>query len=95
MFTLSLDRPEYIRVRAGVTAAELRAEYLCPVPDGVSDGSIVRITRAPCEFYVAKPWEDYKKIAEILRVDEGELRLLNLNAPVFPSKKIFYVKKPQ
>ncbi|MGN0817824.1 MAG: hypothetical protein ACI4L9_02535 [Candidatus Coproplasma sp.] len=93
MFTLLLDRPKYIRVRAGITPACIRSEFVCPVPDDVFDGCIVSVTGAPCEYYSAQPGDDYKIIAVKLRCDEEEIRRLNGNAPVYPSKKVFFARR--
>lgn len=93
MFTLTLDRPKFIRVRAGVTAADIRAEFCCPISDNATEGCIAYLTPAPCKFYVAKPGESYLSIAAKLGEDEQELRRLNGNSPVYPSKKIFIVGK--
>lgn len=95
MFTLTLDRPKYLRVRQGVAAAEIRAEFVCPVPEGVFAGCIICVPPAPCAVYVAQPGDDYASIAIKLGADEGELRALNANAPVYPSKKIFAVRRGQ
>lgn len=93
MFTLTPDRPPYIRIREGATAAQIRALFACPVPEKIFTGSIVAIPPVPCEIYVARVGDSYASIAEKLCADEESLRSLNGNSPVYPSKKIFFTRR--
>lgn len=90
MFTLTLDRAEYLRVRAGVTAERIGREFSCPVPAAVTAGDIVRIPARPMRVYVATVGDGYAKIAARLGVDEAELRLVNADKAVYPTCKIYY-----
>lgn len=88
MFALKLARCGYLRVRKGVTAVEIEAAFCCPVGEACS-GQIIKIPSIPLKVIRAEVGDDYKKIAEKHCLDEEELKKLNGNKPVYPTKKIY------
>lgn len=90
MFTLTLDRSKYLRLRAGVTRREAEREFLCPVSDDVRGGEIVRIPPMPMRVYVADVGDDYASVAQKLGVEEERLLKINGAQPVYPTRKLYY-----
>lgn len=90
MFTLTLDRAKFIRVRASVCGREIEEEFKTPVPQNVAAGDIVALCSRNLKIYVAGVGDDYKIIAEKTGVTERELREINCNAIVYPTRKIYY-----
>ncbi len=88
MFSLELARCGYLRVRKGVTAGDIEAAFCCPVGE-VCVGLIIKIPLKPLKIIRAEVGDDYKKIAAKHRIDEEELKKLNGNKPVYPTKKIY------
>ena len=90
MFTLTLDRAKFLRVRGSVSRRDIEEEFEMPVPQNVIAGDIVTLYPRNLKAYVAGVGEDYKIIAEKTGVTERELRRINCNAIVYPTRKIYY-----
>ena len=90
MFTLTLDRAKFLRVRGNVSGREIEEEFKMPVPQKVIAGDIVTLSPRNLKVYVAGVGEDYKIIAEKTGVTELELRKINCDAVVYPTRKIYY-----
>ena len=91
MFTLTLDRGKFLRVRGNVSKRDIEKEFKMPVPQNVIAGDIVMLFPRNLKVYVAGVGENYGAIAEKTGVTEQELRKINYNATVYPTLKIYYL----
>ena len=89
MFTLYLERGSYIRVRGGVQKCDIEREFSFPVNAEVFEGAIITVLPEPQDYCFARPFESYASIAEREGVSEEELKKLNGNSPLYPSKKVW------
>lgn len=87
MFSLCTERNEYLRIRKGVTREEVIKTFSVPVGE-VFCGKIIRMT-PPKRFCYARPFDGYAEIAAREGVDEGELRRINGDGALYPTKKVW------
>lgn len=87
MFTLVTDRSKFFRVKRGQSEREIEKTFCVPL-SGVFDGAILGV-EGSYTAYAAQPGDSYKKIAERFGLEEGELRKINLDRPVYPSRKLY------
>ncbi len=91
MFSLRLERGKYIRVRGKVSAKQLSDAYKTPVTGDLYEGKIITLTQA-CGFCYALPGDTYEKIALRNGCDAEDLKRINGNAPLYPTKRVWLSK---
>ena len=89
MFLLYLERSGFIRVRKGVKRCDIERTFCFPVNAEVYNGAVIPVLPEPKGYCYALPCDDYASIASREGVEEEELKKLNGNAPVYPTKKIW------
>ena len=93
MFTLSLDNPEYYRVKSGQTAEEIERVKNIPAI-GVFAGKIL-----PADAFIVhkvQPFETYESISHKYGADKAETERANGFKPLYPSCRLFVpVNNPQ
>lgn len=87
MFSLTLERGRFLRIRKRVTEKEVTDAYLCPVKK-VFCGEIIEIS-PPKRFCYARAGDTYGSIAAREGVGEESLRALNDGKPVYPTLKVW------
>ena len=87
MFSLVTERGKYLRVRNGVTKADIISAYSQPVGD-VFAGAVIPLL-SPKRYCFAAVGDTYAKIAARERVNEAELKKLNGGAVIYPTLKIW------
>ena len=87
MFSLTLERGMYLRIRKGVTEKEVSAVFGCPSPK-VFCGEIIKLS-PPKRFLYALAGDTYATIARREGVDETLLRAENNARAVYPTLKIW------
>lgn len=78
-----------MRVRRGVTKNMLESAFGCPVAGSVFEGAILPLLPPPAGFCYAQPWDSYESIAARENVAVEELKELNGEAPLYPTRKIW------
>lgn len=89
MFTLTLCRSKYYKVKRGQTKKDISNTFLCPVIGDVFEGALVEISPYPYKKYTVKVGEDYSDIARCFGVEECALRTLNGDKTLFPASRVF------
>ena len=89
MILLVLERGAYLRVRKGVKKRDIEREFGFPVNAEVSEGGIIPVLAKPGGFCYALAGDSYFTIARREGVDEQELKSLNGNAELYPTKKVW------
>lgn len=87
MFSLTLERGRYLRIRKGVTEKEVSAVFGCPAPK-VFCGGIIKLS-PPKRYLYAMAGDTYASIARKVGVDEALLRAENGGRAVYPTLKIW------
>ncbi len=87
MFSLTLERGRYLRIRKGITEKEVSAAFGCPVPK-VFCGEIIKLS-PPKRYCFALVGDTYATIAARERVNEQSLRRQNGDRAVYPTLKIW------
>lgn len=87
MFSLTLERGRYLRIRKGVTDKDVSAAFCCPA-DKVFCGKIIELS-PPKRFVYALAGDTYGAIARRERVNEELLRKENGDRAVYPTLKIW------
>ncbi|MCM1437871.1 MAG: LysM peptidoglycan-binding domain-containing protein [Roseburia sp.] len=87
MFSLTLERGRYLRIRKRVTEKEVVNAFRCPVHK-VFCGEIIELP-PPKRYCYALAGDTYKSIAEREGVNEEELCALNKNTAVYPTQKVW------
>lgn len=88
MFTLVTAKCKFFRVKRGQSGEEIESVLKVPVSGDAFSGKLVQTDR---EFsvYEAKPFDNYKNIAERFGVSERELEEVNFSRTVYPTRKLF------
>ena len=89
MILLSLERGAYLRVRKGVDKHDIERAFNFPINCEVYEGAIIPVMRAPRGFCYALAGDSYCAIAKREGVDEEELKRLNGNCALYPTKKVW------
>lgn len=89
MFTLVLERSGFVRVRRGVTAAEVEKTFSCPVAGALRAGSLVKITPYPLKEYCVGVGETYSSVASKAGIDAERLKKINGGRALYPTVKIY------
>lgn len=87
MFTLVTDRSKFFRVKRGQSEREIEKTFRIPL-SGVFDGAILGV-EGSYTAYTAKPGDSYQKIAERFGLGEEELRKINFDRPVYPTRILY------
>ena len=87
MFSLVTERGKYVRIRKSVKKEDVIKTFSYPAGE-IFCGQIIEIG-APKRFCYALAGDTYSKIAARERVDEGELKKLNRNRPVYPTLRVW------
>lgn len=87
MFSLTLERSSYLRIRKGVTEKDISAVYGCPSPK-VFCGEIIKLS-PPKRFLYALAGDTYATIAKREGVDETLLRAENGGRVLYPTLKVW------
>ncbi len=91
MFSLEMERGKFVRLRGNADRGTVERLYSCPVNSDVYDGAIVCLT-AVRGYCFALVGDDYEKIALREGVDLTELKKVNADLPVYPTRKIWLPK---
>lgn len=89
MFTLTLCRSKYYKVKRGQTKNDISNTFSCPVIGDVFEGALIKISPYPYQKYTVKIGEDYGEIAHRFGVEEFALRSLNGDKKLFPASRVF------
>lgn len=87
MFSLTLERGRFLRIRKGVTAKDISAVFLCPSNE-VFCGEIIKLS-PPKRYCYALAGDSYATISRREGVDEALLRAENSARTVYPTLKIW------
>ena len=87
MFSLTLERGRYLRIRKGVTDKDVSVVFGCPSPK-VFCGEIIKLS-PPKRYLYAQAGDTYASIAKRVGVDEALLRAENCARAVYPTLKIW------
>ena len=87
MFSLTLERGRYLRIRKGVTEKDVSEVYSCPSRK-VFCGEIIKLS-PPKRYCYALAGDTYATISERERVDEALLRAENGGKAVYPTLKVW------
>jgi len=88
MFTLTMQKCGYFRVKDGQTAEEIERVLRVPVSGEVFSGRII-VSGGSYTLHTARAGEGYKSIAARYGVDEEELKRANSFKPVYPTCRVF------
>ena len=88
MFTLVTAKSKYFRIKRGQSADEVESRLCIPVGGDAFCGRIIE-SKDKFDFYIAKPGDSYRSVAEKSGVAEAELREINGNKIVYPTVKLF------
>ncbi|MDE6355788.1 MAG: LysM peptidoglycan-binding domain-containing protein [Clostridia bacterium] len=88
MFTLTMQKCGYFRVKEGQTAEEIERVLRVPVSGEVFSGRII-VSEGNFILHVAKAGEGYKSIAARYGVDEEELKRANSFKAIYPTCRVF------
>ncbi len=88
MFSLVTERGKYLRVRKNVSKDDVVATYKIPVGGEFFCGRIIALG-TPKRYCYAEPDDTYEKIAEREGADAEELKTLNGNTAVYPTRRIW------
>ena len=89
MILLCLERGAYLRVRKGVKKCDIEREFSFPVNAEVYAGAIIPVLPEPGGYCYAIAGDSYSTIAKREGADVEELKKLNGDAPLYPTKKIW------
>lgn len=84
MFTLTMQKNGYFRVKDGQTAEEIERVLSVPVSGEVFSGRII-VTEGNYAIHTARAGEGYKTIAARYGVDEEELKRTNSFKTIYPT----------
>jgi len=84
MFTLTMQKNGYFRVKDGQTAEEIERVLSVPVSGEVFSGRII-VTEGNYAIHTARAGEGYKTIAARYGVDEEELKRINSFKTIYPT----------
>lgn len=87
MFTLTMQKCGYFRVKEGQTAEEIERILRVPVAGEVFSGRII-VTDGSYICHVAKAGEGYKSIAARYKTDEEELKRVNSFKAIYPTCRV-------
>ena len=87
MFSLTLERGRFLRIRKRVTEKEVTEAFCFPV-NKVFCGEIIELS-PPKKFCYAEAGDTYKTIAARKGVSEESLRTLNDGKSVYPTLKVW------
>lgn len=87
MFSLTLERGKYLRIRRRVTEKDVTETYGFPA-SGVFCGAIIALS-PPKKYCYAAVGDTYESISRKLGVNEKRLRAQNGNRAVYPTLKIW------
>lgn len=87
MFSLTLERGRYLRIRKRITAKDVTDAFSCPVKE-VFCGEIIELS-PPKRYCFALAGDTYAAIAAREGVNEANLRAQNGNRAVYPTLKIW------
>lgn len=87
MFSLTLERGRYLRIRKGVTEKEVSDVFCCPSRK-VFCGEIIKLS-PPRRYCYALAGDTYATVSEREGVDEALLRAENNARAVYPTLKIW------
>ena len=87
MFTLTMQKCGYFRVKEGQTAEEIERVLCVPVSGEVFSGRII-VTDGSYILHVVKAGEGYKSIAARYGTDEEELKRVNSHKSVYPTCRV-------
>lgn len=88
MFSLNIERGKFIVVRGGVNATVLIDIYKMPINGELYDGKIIEVLPISGYCY-AQVGDSYEKIAKRENCNLNELKSLNCNSTVYPTKRIW------
>ncbi len=89
MFTLVLERSSYVRLRRGVSAADVEKTFSCPVAGDLRAGSVVKITPYPLKPYCVGVGETYSSVASKAGIDAEKLKKINGGRALYPTVRIY------
>ena len=87
MFSLTLERGRYLRIRKGVTEKDVTCVFSFP-QGKVFCGEIIRLS-PPKRYCYALAGDTYATISRRERVDEALLRAANCARAVYPTLKVW------
>lgn len=87
MFSLTLERGKFLRIRKGVTESAVSAVYCCPAGKAFC-GAIIELS-PPKRYCFALAGDTYATISRREGVDEELLRAANGSRVVYPTLKIW------
>lgn len=87
MFRLVTERGKYLRIRANVTKNDVTATFSMPVGE-LFCGKILELT-SPKQVYRAMVGDTYESIATKFGVSVDELKELNSDSAVYPTKAVW------
>lgn len=87
MFTLTMQKCGYFRVKEGQTAEEIERVLRVPVAGEVFSGRII-VLEGNYILHIARVGEGYKSIAARYGVDEEELKRVNSFKAIYPTCRV-------
>ena len=87
MFTLTMQKCGYFRVKEGQTAEEIERVLRVPVAGEVFSGRIIAL-EGNYILHIARAGEGYKSIAARYGVDEEELKRVNSFKAIYPTCRV-------
>ena len=87
MFSLTLERGRFLRIRKGVTDKEVSSVFGCPSPK-VFCGEIIKLS-PPKRYCYARVGDTYETVSKREGVDETRLRAENGGRALYPTLKIW------
>lgn len=87
MFSLTLERGRYLRIRKWVTDKDVSETFFFPA-EGVFCGAIIPLS-PPKRYCYAKVGDTYATVSRREGVNENRLRELNNGRAIYPTLKIW------
>lgn len=88
MFTLVTEKHKFFRIKRGMTAGEVEQKLCVPVQGKLFVGKIME-TDEKFKVYFALPGDTYRTVALKFRVNEDELKKINSDRIVYPTRRLF------
>ena len=93
MFTLVSERRKYFRVKRGQSREDIELALCTPVGGEAFSGRIVEAENS-FTVYTAKPGDSYGTVAINFGASESELKKINGDRAVYPTRRLFVPKNP-
>lgn len=93
MFTLTLNKSNFYKVKAGQNAEQISKTLEIPVQNKIFSGKIIIIPKIKLIAYKVKVGESYQSISNKFGVDSLYLSEINDDVLLYPTKIIYVPKK--